>query len=298
MSAAARRVSYLVIAVLSGILFAVGSLYDLPIAEAVYRPQYPLALAFTVLGYLLFFGPFQLLTGALCRQLMNLSQTRSKRILSAVVCCYAGLSTAVLGGMGLVSDSVIGLQFPETEFTFLRCVLIGVIVFYPPVLLGMLLNKQQADKNTVYCILILLGIMALSFFGHAIFTGLYSRPRYRITQLGLDGLTFLPWYAPLQDAAFFKESYSLKSDALRSFFSGHALDAVLNLAIFPAISLVWLQGKERLLQCIALVLIPPIVFSRMVLGAHYLSDVSAGMLCGLGFVVLYELCTRRLRTTA
>nr|MCR5717892.1 phosphatase PAP2 family protein [Oscillospiraceae bacterium] len=90
--------------------------------------------------------------------------------------------------------------------------------------------------------------------------------------------------------------YSLKSDALRSFFSGHALDAVLNLVIFPAFSMVCtrLQQKKRELQIAALVLIPPIVFSRMVLGAHYLSDVSAGMLCGLGFVLLYEFLVCRM----
>ncbi|MBR3678918.1 MAG: phosphatase PAP2 family protein [Oscillospiraceae bacterium] len=49
------------------------------------------------------------------------------------------------------------------------------------------------------------------------------------------------------------------------------------------------KRKERFLQITAFVLIPPIAFSRMVLGAHYLSDISAGMLCGLGFVILYEI---------
>ena len=56
-----------------------------------------------------------------------------------------------------------------------------------------------------------------------------------------------------------------------------------------------LEENKCELQIAALVLIPLIVFSRMVLGAHYLSDVSAGMLCGLGFVVLYEFLAARLK---
>ena len=280
----------IVIASAAVILFAFGTFFDLPAEQAVYHPNQPAALVFTVLGYYLFFGPFEFLTGALCRQLMHLAATRTKRILSLAICSYIGISTAVLGGMGLVSDSVLGLLFPEVEFTFLRCFLIGVIVFCPLVALGMLLNGDRADKATVYCLILLLGILTLSFFGQVLFTSVTNRPRYRITLLGLEELTFRPWYTPLRDAAQLSARYALKSDALRSFFSGHAMDAVLNLAIFPAFALVFpgLQTKERFLKLAALLLIPPIAFSRMVLGAHYLSDVSAGMLCGLLLVILYE----------
>ncbi len=291
MRLAVKRNVYLVIAALSVILFTVGSFCDQTIAAAVYRPNQPAALVFTILGYVLFFGTFQLLTGALFRQLLLLSQTRIKRILCTFICCYTSISTAVLGGAGLISDSVIGLLFPNTAFGFRHTVCIGLLLFLPPVILGMFMNGKQAKKHLAYTILILLVIMAVSFFGQVIFSSLYSRPRFRITQSGLEGLGFTPWYEPIDNAAFFSETYHLKSDALRSFFSGHALDAVLNLAIFPALAQtfpIW-KEKERFLQITAFVLIPPIAFSRMVLGAHYLSDISAGMLCGLGFVILYEI---------
>jgi len=291
MSLSVKRSVYIVIAALSVILFAVGSFCDLPIAETVYRPNQPVALVFTILGYVLFFGTFQLLTGALFRQQLLLSQTRIKRILCTFICSYTGLSTAVLGGAGMISDSVIGLLFPEMTLGFRHKVLIGIVLFIPPVIFGMFMNGKQAKKRIALNIIILLVIMGISFFGHVIFTSLYSRPRFRITQSGFEGLGFTPWYEPLDNAAFFSETYHLKSDAFRSFFSGHALDAVLNLAIFPALEQsfpIW-KEKERFLQITALVLIPPIAFSRMVLGAHYLSDISAGMLCGLGFVILYEI---------
>ena len=290
MSGAVKRTVYILIASAAGILFAAGTFFDLPAAQAVYRPNQPAALVFTVLGFILFFGSFEFLTGALCRQLMQLTESRTKRILTLAVCGYVGLSTAVLGGLGLVSDSVLGLLFPSVEFSFLHCALIGVLVFLPLVILGMCLNGKQADKTAVYSLILLLGILTLSFFGQMLFTSLTSRPRYRITQLGLEGLTFLPWYAHLQDAALLSERYALKGDALRSFFSGHAMDAVLNLAIFPAFALMipGLQTKKRHLELAAAVLILPIAFSRMVLGAHYLSDIGAGMLCGLLLVILYE----------
>ena len=297
MSAAAKRTAYVVIAVLAGVLFVGGSVYDLPAAQAVYRLNDPAALAFSVAGVYLFFGSFEFLTGGLCRQLMHLAKSRTKRILSVVICCYLGLSTAVLGAAALTSDSVIGLLFPEVAFTFPHCVLVGLIGFYPLLFLGMLLNGRRGDPAAVRKLILLLGLMTLTFFAHLLLTCLWSRPRFRITLLGYDGLGFLPWYRPLQNAAFYKTGYGLEGDALRSFFSGHALDAVLNLVILPAFSLVLpkLQGKERLLQWTALLLILPIAFSRMVLGAHYLSDVSAGSLCGLGYVLLYELLAARIR---
>ena len=296
MNTTLKRTVYLGIAVLSVILFIVGSFYDLPIAQAVYRSNHPAALVFTVIGYYVFFGTFEIMTGTLCKQILNLTKSKVKRILILIVCSYTGLSTAVLGSMGLVSDSVLGLCFPDVTFTFWHSVFIGLIFLYPLVFLGMLLNGKRAEPSTVRGLLLLLCIMTVSFFGHAGFTALYSRPRFRITQQGLEGLNFQPWYAPLQSASVYSKTYNLKSDALRSFFSGHALDSVLNLAIFPAFSMVCtrLQKKKRELQIAALVLIPPIVFSRMVLGAHYLSDVSAGMLCGLGFVVLYEFLAGRM----
>ena len=290
MSLAVKRSVYIVIAALSVILFAVGSFCDLPAAEAVYKPNQPAALFFTILGYVLFFGTFQLLTGALLRQLLNLSQTRIRRILSIVICSYTAISTAVLGGAGMVSDSVTGLLFPDMTFSFRQTVPIGLVLFIPPVILGMVMNGRQAKKRIAFNIMLLLVIMGVSFFGHVVFTSLYSRPRFRITQSGFEGVTFMPWYEPLDNAAYYSKTNHLESDALRSFFSGHSLDAVMNLAIFPAIAQAFpiLKDKERLMQITALVLIPPIAFSRMVLGAHYLSDISAGMLCGLGFVILYE----------
>ena len=129
MNATVKRGVYIVIAALSVILFIVGSFCDLTIAETVYRPNQPVALVFTILGYILFFDTFQLLTGALLRQLLNLSQTRIKRILSIVIFCYTGLSTAVLGGMGIISDSVIGLLFADTTVAFSHKVLIGIVLF-------------------------------------------------------------------------------------------------------------------------------------------------------------------------
>lgn len=292
-----KRTIYLGIAGLSVILFIIGSFYDLPIAQAVYRPNHPAALVFSVIGLYLFFGAFEVMAGSLCRQLLNLTKSKAKRILILIVCSYTGFSTAVLGSMGLVSDSVLGLCFPDVTFTFWHNVVIGLIVFYPLVFLGMLMNGKRAEPSTIHCLLLLLCILTLTFFGQIGFSELYCRPRFRITQLGCEELHFQPWYAPLQNATVYKETYHLKSDALRSFFSGHALDAVLNLAIFPAFAMVFtrLEDNKCELQIAAFVLIPLIVFSRMVLGAHYLSDVSAGMLCVLGFVVLYEFLAARLK---
>jgi membrane-associated phospholipid phosphatase len=73
----------------------------------------------------------------------------------------------------------------------------------------------------------------------------------------------------------------------RSFPSGHALTstvgcAVLLLLVTPLLGRLW-----RAVAIAAAILIPLVVaFARVGLGVHYLSDVTAGVLLGLGWVVV------------
>ena len=73
----------------------------------------------------------------------------------------------------------------------------------------------------------------------------------------------------------------------RSFPSGHALTSTVGCAVLLLLVTPLLRRQWRVVAIVAAILIPLVVaFARVGLGVHYLSDVVAGELLGLGWVVL------------
>jgi len=73
----------------------------------------------------------------------------------------------------------------------------------------------------------------------------------------------------------------------RSFPSGHALNSMVGCAVLLLLVTPLLRRPWRVVAIAVAILIPLVVaFARVGLGVHYLSDVVAGQLLGLGWVVL------------
>ena len=73
----------------------------------------------------------------------------------------------------------------------------------------------------------------------------------------------------------------------RSFPSGHALTSTVGCAVLLLLVTPLLRRRWRVVAIVAAILIPLVVaFARVGLGVHYLSDVVAGELLGLGWIVL------------
>ena len=119
--------------------------------------------------------------------------------------------------------------------------------------------------------------MTIATFSSNIVKRLVMRPRYRITLTGYDNTEML------------------LTDDLASFFSGHAMNAALGMIIYPAFKHVFtgLHGKEKTIKFIAVITLIPIVISRMILGDHYLSDISFGAIIGIFFCIIYDLTYKK-----
>lgn len=73
-----------------------------------------------------------------------------------------------------------------------------------------------------------------------------------------------------------------------SFPSGHATSAALLCSVLAVVFLPALAGRPRTALAIALVAVPLVsCWTRMTLGAHYLSDVIGGLLLGVAWVALW-----------
>ena len=275
--------------VLLFILFLTGTFFDLNIAEAVYAPKNAFALMLTFAEMYIIFGAFVLFDGVLCSQLMNSDSDKTKKIVYCIICVYLTISTSTIGAVSILHEECMGMILPDVKVPFRSNFLVGALVFYPLFFIGYRLNGKRYDKMTVKRIISLLIFITAAAFMPMILKSFAARPRYRYTLMGYDGVVFCPWYAPLENAEEYMLRYGLSSNSFKSFPSGHSLDAAINVCVFPAISLVIskLKGKETLLLIIGFVLALLVMLSRMLLGAHYLSDVSFGGLIGMIMCIIY-----------
>ena len=277
-----------------------GRFFDLDIASRVYLENNRGAVAWSVAGIYMFYGSFVFLFVVLFKQCFLSVKKKSSKILVSFFFAYCALSTSTYSGATILSDSVCGYLYPGNSYTLLQCMITGAIMFLPLYPLGVFLNGKRCDKKAIRDLILLLSIMTVAVFSSNLVKYIVMRPRYRIVLLGYEGIDFMPVFSFLKDGKVLKEMYSLVTDDLASFFSGHAMNAMICIVIFPVYRYVfeWFQRRQRALIGLALLLSIPIDFSRMMLGDHYLSDVSFGSLAGLVFCIIYyrlysRLCVKR-----
>ena len=132
---------------------------------------------------------------------------------------------------------------------------------------------------------ILAGFMLIELVPIAqVLKNVMRRPRYRIIaeQTFNDSrIYFFNWWQRFKDYNAVKSVHGTAasfSEQFKSFPSGHASVAALLIFGLPYLSLIEpkLKGKENLLFGIGLGFTILMAFSRMTVGAHYLSDVSFG----------------------
>ncbi|MBP5654093.1 MAG: phosphatase PAP2 family protein [Clostridiales bacterium] len=285
------------IVMIAGIIL--GSMFDLNIAGFMYSGHPLWAVIITFAELYIFDGAFVLLFGVLCGQLRGRAQKTSTKNIILVIFTYLALSTAVCGAIGLWSDSVLGLYVADGMNGFLPSLVTGLIIFFPLFPLGMAFNGKKYDKDTCRRLIILTIVLAVAFFASIIVKTCVMRPRFRITLEGYEGIGFVPVFTAFDNGKELMAKHSLGSDDLASFFSGHAMDSVLNVIIFPAFALFIdkFEGKEFHLTLAAVIFCIPVLLSRMILGDHYLSDLMFGALVGLAFCFIYSLLASRRRNS-
>ncbi|WEV41706.1 phosphatase PAP2 family protein [Bifidobacterium sp. ESL0682] len=110
---------------------------------------------------------------------------------------------------------------------------------------------------------------------------IWGRVRFRAMQGDFD--LFTPWYHP--NGKHFRSAVAV-ADNIKSFPSGHSqfAGAVLSLCLLALVNPNW-KDKESMVYGVALVYALVVMFSRMMQGAHFLSDVTVGF--ALPFLALW-----------
>ncbi|MBQ1879433.1 MAG: phosphatase PAP2 family protein [Bacilli bacterium] len=169
----------------------------------------------------------------------------------------------------------------------LSLIAIGVLTFF-------LLNKEEKMANYVLFIGVMMTVaLALRFGIGYILKDLGGRPRYRFIYSDIGGdydgihYSYRDWW----EFAFWKHP---RLDYFRSWPSGHTMNAGLTLLLvaFPSVLKKRFKGDVYVFMGVALAYTATMMFYRIRVGAHYLSDVSMGLLISsvLVYLALFFSC--------
>ena len=147
----------------------------------------------------------------------------------------------------------------------------------------------------IVCLLILL---ALAYASLQVLKSNFPRARYRLVVQGYENIGFRPWYMPLEDIAKFIKDMGIDKGEFRSFPSGHSILSMCMVMILQ--SLTWfsqkLKDKRIILGVLGVAFSMIIIFTRLILGAHYLSDVSAGAIIVSILTIIYTLILNKIES--
>ena len=279
-------------------LLVVGTFADYQIAQAVYAPDNPLVVFVSTLGLFPMAYPACFLLGVLMQRSLASQKTPLLRVVGAVLCVVLAMLFGALITRAVLSvrdgfGGMVGGELPT-----LARMGIGVVVGAVLCALGFGAGKANDAKDLARRVLVVVVVLVASYVVVEIVKNFMARPRPRVLFAGYEGIAFSPWYQKSSGAEGFMAAFGLEKDAFKSFPSGHSVQAAAFLLSFYGLSLVYpgLRDKLGIALVVAIVFALTVMACRMILGAHFLTDVSVGALVSVAaFLVMLTLQERRSR---
>lgn len=272
-----------------------GSFFDLQINTALFNKTNVFGLIVSSFGMIPGYGCLSLLGGALFY--ITLKSTDFQKWLKAILFV---MSAAMFGiSIYFLGKDVFSVNgFENKKLYWLGFVIMGVImcgVFY----LGTLLGKKNENPKMWIVILVLAAAIFMALVpGVTLFKSIMHRPRYRIAVY--EGYSsFHNWWEPCKDYNDVINAYPsvLTKEEFKSFPSGHAgasMVGLITLSYLPLFNKNWMK-HQTLLFYIAFTWGLVVMFARMLVGAHFLSDVCVGaLLTVVFFYIANEIVVRKL----
>lgn len=141
--------------------------------------------------------------------------------------------------------------------------------------------KPKYLKSAAICSLIVVLTTALSQGAVQLIKPLCGRARYRLMNVTCDFSEYTPWYVfhGAKTVSVEQLAMGIEKDGYKSFPSGHTSAAAVVLALMSIPVVFKLDKRTDILVTVATCLLVFIVgYSRIVMGAHYLTDVTMGTL--------------------
>lgn len=257
--------SWLIGGLLIGIAgLALGTFFDLKIDQLLYQPDASWA------KYLAAFGPVPAFWGIGAAGCLLIDVMRDRSLWWAG---WAAGFVMLLAGPIYMIDSLM----TEIEMSWPIAWIVGLLVSVLPSVLYAVLMRNASDHDKIQCIIILLIVCVGSMLVIQVVKRIWCRPRYFVIANNPD-IPFAPWYDPDRNVIQqFATLYAQDHDYFRSFPSGHT-QSITCLFLWALIPVYTQKGSVNLTMALSALVVLAVAISRIFLGVHYLSDVSAAFL--------------------
>lgn len=201
---------------------------------------------------------------------------------------------AVLGilvNVGLAGYEIIGSLRVGGKLIAVQLVLTFVLVIVANLIVYRLTRTTEPDELARWALMVLAVWIAQAIILNAIVKPLWSRPRMRVIEV-TPGLNFQPWWVIGNPDKWAYIAAGVIKDGFKSFASGHTAHAAIGLMLagLPAAAFKEEPSLRRVVFWTAAVVAALVAFGRIVIGAHFLTDVS----CGFALVLALECLAARI----
>ena len=267
--------------------FVLGSFFDLQIDKALWSENNPFGLIMASFGVYPCYAGLAFVGGGL----MSTTIKRKELPLWGKIICYFLSGLALVMAVYLCGGewpSVNGYNVPQLEWLSF---LIAGIVFAGVYTYAFFVCRKGDTKQIWSVLLVMVTIFTVALLPAGFVIKLIiHRPRYRyLVRTGV-----LPFYNWWENCANYKnyigghiDGFPITKEDFKSFPSGHSGTGMI-MAMFLAYAPIFfnkLKGKETIMFYIGVLWGLTMMFSRMLVGAHYLTDTCMGSL--IVMVVFY-----------
>lgn len=244
----------------------IGSVFDYQISSLLFNPHSYFGMLFASYGQL---------PAMLCFSVSGLLLIRIKKptLISRLLCITGFVLLTSFAVLGITLDPM--LYIPNMPLGISALIAVCIVILTD----GLIWKySASADKKQIKIfILILLGTILTEIILINIIKIPWSRPRMRMIAIQPQA-AFQPWWVIGSDMKDHLLTLGVAAEEFKSFPSGHSGNAAcaMLLCVLPLIT-PQCKGKETMLFMIGVLFMLIVAFSRIIMGAHFLSDVTVGM---------------------
>lgn len=264
------------------VTFILGSFLDQQVSKALFSRDNTFGLLVSSIGTL----PGYLLFSFIGGGFLSIALKREYKIIYSVIfyiLCAACFGLTIFFA-GREFFGVNGFNLPSIKW-------LGYLIVVPfasgMTYLGYyLIGKSERQHIWIALVFATIFIFLALVPGVTLLKSIFHRPRYRSLTL-FDEINFHNWYQPCKNYKDLMTVTGLTSEEFKSFPSGHAGGSALTM-MFALLVPYFVKGKEKIqlpLLYVGLAWTLLVCFARIRVGAHFLSDVSLGMLLTTAFTI-------------
>ena len=263
----------------------VGSFFDFQISTALYSKNNGFGIFFAAFGE----WPGYAMLAFLGGYTAMLAFKYYRKNIGGIALIGAGFVAFALASFFLGKAVYSTNAYNHPEKTFFPGLLVGAGLMIPPLAAGIFFGNKVQNKELWKISFFVLIAIAVAIGAITIIKRIPHRPRFRLVTSN-DEIDFYPWFRIFKDYDHCVKDLGIDKEEFKSFPSGHiGITSAMFMSVYiPMLLEIKKPNKlKTIFFCVSCAYILLLAYTRILVGAHYLSDVSAGGIIPLAvFMVL------------